>query len=271
MKSDDAMIQNQTHEDWLTNDALWDDKAVFNNEWKVILVDFGFARALTPKEVGLQNNSSRRSSVRNLVQRSFEKKGIEDDATNTTLAEEKSRPIKKQSSFQRVPIRAMSAIGTRAFAAPEVQRARDKTDKESALSSCVSDYGLVSDAYSVGATIKMILTGVPAGENEMAFISANDSAIGKILDAICVCGKKSEAKRRKRYKFIDETPKPARELVGKLLKANEEERLSVPLAREEPWIKGGMSDNDPVIQLPAGDHPAGNDDPIDCLKCAGQC
>jgi serine/threonine protein kinase len=266
MKTDETMIQNQTQEDWLTNDALWDDKAVFTNEWRLILVDFGFARALTPKEV-LQNNST---SVRSLVQRTIEEKGNEADATDTPLAEEKSRPIKKQSSFQKVQIRAMSAIGTRAFAAPEVQRARDKTEKESALSTFVADYGLVSDAYSVGATIKMILTGVPAGENEMAFISANDSAIGKILDAICGCGKKSDGKRRKRYKFLDETPKPARDLVEKLLKAKEEERLTVPLAREEPWIKGGMNDNDPVIQLPAGDHPAGNDDLIECLKCAGQ-
>lgn len=268
MKADESMIQNQTQEDWLTNDALWDDAETFTtNDWKIVLVDFGFAKALTPQEVGLQNNSSRRASVRSLVLRSL--KENEDDATDTPL-EAKPKSIKKQSSFQRVPIRAMSAIGTRAFAAPEVTKVRDKTKKDNALSACVADYGLVSDAYSVGATVKMILTGVPAGENEMAFISANDSALGNILDAICGCGKKSDGKRRKRYKFLDETPKPARELVGKLLKAKEEERLTVPLARAEPWIKGGMNDNDPVVQLPAGDHPAGNDDPIVCLKCAGQ-
>ena len=101
----------------------------------------------------------------------------------------------------------------------------------------------------------------------MAFISANDSAFDSILAAICGCGKKSDGKRRKRYKFLDETPKPARELVGKLLKAKEEERLTVPLAREEPWIKGGMDRNDHVVELPAGDYPAENDNPIVCLKC----
>ena len=162
---------------------------------------------------------------------------------------------------------AMSAVGTRNFAAPEVQRVRDKGKGETALAAYVADYGLVSDAYSVGATIKMILTGVPAGENEMNFISSNDRAIGNILSAICGCRKNSDVKRRKRYKFLDETPKPARELVGKLLKVREDERLTVPLAREEPWIKGGTDKEDPVIELPG--ITAGIDDPIVCLKCAG--
>ncbi len=265
MKTDHSLIQKQTKEDWMTNDALWDDKTVFTNEWKLVLVDFGFARALTRKEVGLERGSSRQASVRCLVQRTFEEKGDTMTIAKVNPLKAKARSVRKLSSLHR----AMSAIGTRNFAAPEVQRVRDKSDGETALAEYVADYGLVSDAYSVGATIKMILTGVPAGENEMAFISANDSAIGNILGAICGCGKKSDGKRRKRYKFLDETPKPARELVGKLLKVREEERLTVPLAREEPWIKGGTDNDDPVIELPAGDITAGNDDPIVCLKCAG--
>ena len=257
--------QHQTQEDWLTNDALWNDKAVFNaDEYRIILVDFGFAKALTPQEVTgtSQNNSNARVSVRSLVKRTIEEKGQEE-----SLSEKKM--TKKQSSFQRIPIRAMSAIGTKAFAAPEVKRARDKSKQDMALSLCVADYGLASDAFSVGATIKMILTGVPAGENEMAFISANDNALGNIIDAICGCAKKSDGKRSKRYKFLDETPKPARDLVGKLMKGKEEERLTVPLARGEPWIKGGMNNEDPLFQMPSGDHPGGNDDAIVCLKCAG--
>eukprot|EP00985_Skeletonema_marinoi_P032137 scaffold38986_cov153-Skeletonema_marinoi.AAC.4 len=263
MKTDVSVIQNQTKEDWMTNDALWDDKAVFTNEWKCVLVDFGFAKALTPKEVGLERNMSRQASVGSFVQREIEGKGKAVTDAEANPEDEKPRPMSKQLKGHH----AMSAIGTRQFAAPEVQRAREKSEKDTALSACVADYGLVSDAYSVGATIKMILTGVPAGENEMAFISANDSAFDSILAAICGCGKKSDGKRRKRYKFLDETPKPARELVGKLLKAKEEERLTVPLAREEPWIKGGMDRNDPVVELPAGDYPAENDNPIVCLKC----
>lgn len=260
MKTGESTIQNQTKEDWSTNDAIWQDMAVFNaDEWKIMLVDFGFAKALTPFEVGFQNNSKRRASVSILAKRI---------SSGNLEPQPDRKPVKKQSSFQRIPIRAMSSIGTRAFAAPEVQRARDKSKEDKALSTCVADYGLVSDAYSVGATIKMILTGVPAGENEMTYISANDNAFGNILNAICGCGKKNGGNRRKRYKFSDEIPKPARDLVEKLMKAKEEERLTVPLACAEPWIKGGMTDDDPVFKLPVGDHPGGNDDPIVCLKCA---
>mmetsp|Transcript_11752 Transcript_11752/g.19233 ORF Transcript_11752/g.19233 Transcript_11752/m.19233 type:complete len:423 (-) Transcript_11752:170-1438(-) len=258
VKTDESLIHNQAKEDWMTNDALWDDKAEFTNEWKIVLVDFGFAKALTPKEVGLERKTHRQASVRSFVQRTIEDKGkaVTIENNNSTRS-----PLKYH--------HAMSAIGTRMFTAPEVQKVRNKTEGDTALSECVADYGLVADAYSVGATIKMILTGVPAGESEMAFISANDSSIGKILDAMCGCGKKSDGKRRKRYKFMDETPKPARELIGKLLKVKEEERLTVPLAREEPWIKGGIDKDDPVIELPEGDITVGNEEPIVCLKCAG--
>ncbi len=257
VKTDDSLIHNQAKEDWMTNDALWDDNASLHG-YKIVLVDFGFAKALTPKEVGLERRLNRQASVGSFVQRVIEEKG-----KAVTNAKENS----KRGSLKYH--HAMSAIGTRMFSAPEVQKVRNKMKGDTALSECVADYGLIADAYSVGATIRMILTGVPAGENEMAFISANDSAIGKILDALCGCGKKNDGKRRKRYKFLDETPKPARELIGKLLRVKEEERLTVPLAREEPWIKGGINNDDPVIELPEGDITVGNDDPIVCLKCAG--
>ena len=130
----------------------------------------------------------------------------------------------------------------------------------------MSDYGLISDAYSVGCTIKVLLTGVPADQNEMEFMSAQDNVLLSVL-SLC-CGKSNGDKRKKRYKWLDETPKPARELVKKLMKNTYAERLTVPLARDEVWIKGGISNDDPVVVLPTGDIQAGNDDPIVCLKCA---
>lgn len=130
----------------------------------------------------------------------------------------------------------------------------------------MSDYGLISDAYSVGCTIKVLLTGVPADQNEMEFMSAQDNVLMSVL-SLC-CGKSNGDKRKKRYKWLDETPKPARELVKKLMKNTYAERLTVPLARDEVWIKGGISNDDPVVVLPTGDIQAGNDDPIVCLTCA---
>ena len=124
----------------------------------------------------------------------------------------------------------MSALGSRAFAAPEItSNVQEKSTRSTALTSHVSEYSLIADAYSIGATIKVLLTGVPADKNEMEFISSQDNILS-LISQMC-CGKKGDKNRRKKYKFIDETPKPARELVVKLMKPNYAERLTVPLAR----------------------------------------
>jgi serine/threonine protein kinase len=262
---------------WKTNDIFWDDNHNFDDKvWKVVLVDFGFAKALTPAEVG------KRQSVRTLVQRTIQKQASLHDASNNirgiaanskptmiSKGKTKSKFIGRSSSFQRMPIRAMSSVGTRAFAAPEVTKVREKAPNDAALSTHVSDYGLISDAYSVGCTIKVLLTGVPADITDvLGFISSNDNLLLDILSTIFACGKKDKSKRKPRYKFLDETPKPARELVGKLMKTNVEDRLTIPLACEEPWVKGGCSTNDPIVSLPQGDISVDDGGPIVCLKCA---
>ena len=94
-------------------------------------------------------------------------------------------------------------------------------------------------------------------------MSANNNPVLNLLSSL-FCKKK----RRKRYKFLDETPKPARDLIGKLTEPKVEERLAVPLARDEPWIRGGCDESDPVVKLPEGDIVIGNSDPVVCLKCA---
>ncbi|KAL7533310.1 hypothetical protein ACHAXR_005164 [Thalassiosira sp. AJA248-18] len=280
--------------DWVANDALWDDTAVFDEtEWKIILVDFGFARALTPEEVGfsddLVSSSSerRRSSVSKLAQLEVERQAILQNISSPPL---KNDPLAKHdnaverkpsfakcktrrnSSFARTPIRAMSSLGTRAFAAPEVMNVRRKSDGDGdeALSSHVSDYGFLADAYSIGCTIKVLLTGVPAEENETEFISSQGAdAQLSIISTIFSCRKKGNRTRKKRYKLLLDTPKRARLLVWKLTKPISSDRLTVPKARNEIWIKGGINTDDPVVTLPMGDIPAGNDDPIKCLNCSG--
>jgi len=277
--SSNAAARETNKDDWMSNDKFWDDKTEFNDkEWKVVLVDFGFARALTPAECGVKSSGGGRGSVRNLVQRGIEKQasqaivGSESQRSNADSERSKEQATKtdrrsetrRGSSFQRVPIRAMSALGTRAFAAPEVTKARRKSEGDAALAGNVSDYGLISDAYSVGKTIHYLLTGIPAEENEANFMSSQDNILLKIF-SMCMGNK---GKRKKRYKWSDETPKPARELVSKLMKPSYADRITVPLARSEPWIKGGTSDKDPVVTLPSGDIELGIDDPIKPLKCA---
>ena len=284
----------QTTADWLAKDELWDDNATFDEEeFKVVLVDFGFAKALTPKEIGLDKSSKKGFSVRNLVDRGIQRQAsqhISKDASSRNDFDHSNRseskristrslsksvsstrlsqsPLKTTESIERRPMRAMSALGSRAFAAPEVKKVRKKSDGENAGTEMVSDYGLIADAFSIGATVRVLLTGVPADASEMDFISSQDNLLINVARFLFSCGK-GDGKRRKRFKFLNEVPKQARGLVTKLIKPNYAERISVPLAREEDWIKGGMNADDPIVTLPVGDVPAGNDDPIKCLKCA---
>ncbi|KAL3766495.1 hypothetical protein ACHAW5_001164 [Stephanodiscus triporus] len=270
-----------TRDDWMSNDAFWDDKAAFDDsEWTIVLVDFGFAKALTPAECGVENNNgrSRRPSVMTLIKGNIEKqasderkdKGMHDSVENgsgiaaSSSRKRKSILFKSLNSFERMPIRAMSSLGTRDFAAPEVTNSREKSHGDTALSENVADYGLNSDSYSIGCTIRVMLTGIPANEkNEMDFMSSRDGVLS--LYALFSCCSK---KRNVRYKWLDESPKGARELVLKMTNPVYADRLSVHLAREELWIKGGMTSNDPVISLPTGDIPGRIDDPIKFLKCA---
>lgn len=259
------IYQNTSRNDgsgWKDEDKFWDDQYTFDErEWKVILVDFGFAKALTQKEVG----GSRRSSVKQLFEKQASQHGLMRKGDN----DKNMSPaiVNRRYSFERRLIKGMSAVGTKAFAAPEVTKARTKSSFDEALTSCVSDYGFISDSYSVGSTIKVLLTGVPADVTDvMGFMSANNNPLLNILSAIFSCGKKN--KRRKRYKFLDETPKPARDLISKLMSINPEERLAVPLARDEPWIAGGCNQDDPVVLLPEGDIVVGHTDPVVCLQCS---
>jgi len=284
---------NQTTADWLARDEIWDDNATFDeNEFKVILVDFGFAKAFSPKEIGLDKSSQKGHSVRNLVDMAIQRSGkdtsshyIFDQSNHSNRSESKristrntlsksvsstklsQSPLKTTASIEHKPMRAMSALGSRAFAAPEVKKVRKKSDGENAGTEMVSDYGLIVDAFSIGATVRVLLTGVPADSSEMDYIGSQDNLLINIARFLFSCGK-GGGKRRRRFKFLNEVPKQARGLVTKLMKANCAERISVPLAREEDWIKGGMNAHDPVVTLPVGDVPAGNNDPIKCLKCA---
>ena len=63
-----------TKVDWM---SFLDDKAVFNeNKWKIIFVNFGFSKALTPAECGIQSNR-RCLLVKALAQRGIEKQASE--------------------------------------------------------------------------------------------------------------------------------------------------------------------------------------------------
>lgn len=101
-----------------------------------------------------------------------------------------------------------------------------KSKGDDAVSSHVSDYGLVADAYSVGVTIKVLLSDD---------LPTRTKRIHHRHDIPLFTCKMNAGQR---YKFLDATPKHARELVDK---------LTVPLARDQPWIKGGVSADNQLL------------------------
>jgi serine/threonine protein kinase len=172
--------------------------------------------------------------------------------------------FKSNNSFERTPIRAMSALGTRDYAAPEVTNSHPKSDGDTSLMEFIADCGLISNGYSIGCAIWVMLTSVPAKEkNKMAFMSSQGGAILAIFS----CCSTDRGKRKRRYKWLDKMPKPARKLVLKLTSPVYAKHLSVPLACKELWIRGGMTADDPVVALPTGNIPTGIEDPIKFLTC----
>eukprot|EP00568_Trieres_chinensis_P019684 CAMPEP_0183319314 /NCGR_PEP_ID=MMETSP0160_2-20130417/63207_1 /TAXON_ID=2839 ORGANISM="Odontella Sinensis, Strain Grunow 1884" /NCGR_SAMPLE_ID=MMETSP0160_2 /ASSEMBLY_ACC=CAM_ASM_000250 /LENGTH=186 /DNA_ID=CAMNT_0025485765 /DNA_START=67 /DNA_END=627 /DNA_ORIENTATION=+ len=166
-----------------------------------------------------------------------------------------------------------------AFAAPEVKddpRNCTKSERqgESAiLGESVSHYGLLSDSYSVGVTLREILTGVPAFETDIdtfiRFEEVRDYPFGKTLSKLFSCARsKQKGRRKKRYRYVDQVPKAAAEMVKALTEANESDRLTVREAQTRPWITG-EDEGEVGYDIPRGDIPSHHGDPIVFLKCAG--
>ena len=60
--------------------------------------------------------------------------------------------------------------------------------KKKALSACVSNYGMVADAFSVGVTIRHMVTGVPPSENCEEYIAMKNHPLlnlGRMVIKFC--------------------------------------------------------------------------------------
>lgn len=374
--------------DYSRDNSIWSDgpeaeEMVRRNKWKVMLVDFGFARALEETEVYFDEESSAESEkeevpamivpkivpktvskrpmrhMRNSItlearrpmqslttsgtrSRNNSSKGDDysDDelkdleliqlaasslrtvtmdkstgpskrrASNVSNLEEihESRttiatttPVKKESpligvrggkreSVTQMKVRSMSALGTKAYAAPEIKHdLRNKTtaDKEktnAALTECVADYGMIVDAYSVGWTLRVILTGVPPNSTISKYMRKYDGQTASedfTEEVTCCCfgssGKELDEEEKKenekpsfRVRDTDEIPKAATLFISMLTKKDPEERMSIRQAQLHPWIKGDEELGEKLYDVPQGDYPSHHGDPVVPLKCADE-
>ena len=143
-------------------------------------------------------------------------------------------------------VRALSALGTQKFAAPEVKnKARSSGANEesshktlnSTLASCVSDYGMIADAFSVGATARFILTGVPPHENVEEFIANYNNPCNQATRWIVrKFARSAESKPKKKYRSSSGLPLEALRLVKGMTQPNASMRTSVRDAMRYPYI-----------------------------------
>jgi serine/threonine protein kinase len=319
--------------EWFEDDAIWSSEedgeaAVKKDKWKVMLVDFGFARALEKEEVVAQSRNLRNSiifeqgkggkgnGVGPAIPEGDEEDSIENDletldrmaeiaaqgmrkshyeATNMTeeaimgptgmhirrresgisMPLPETIPISKRISTARHKVRSMSALGTKAYAAPEIRKKlRQKTDADfekanSAMTECVADYGMIVDAYSVGWTLRVAMTGVPPNFTISEYMQEHDYVVmeGEEEDkpeSCCCCALVDTSSVVIRDPSM--LPKNATLLITKMTEKKPEDRMTVREAQDHPWIRGAPGVH--AYNLPQGDYPSLHGDPVVPLECA---
>lgn len=275
----DAAVWDQSLRDFDAADREPDWGALLK-KWKVTLIDFGFARALTPNDVHQPSLEMRRenlsasfhpkvsqgaaaddkkSSGRSAVDNSTGSSGRISRGRRSFFRSRSSSMGDDSSnkSFSHLLGRRMSALGNRNFAAPEivdhVQRNSGRSGEASSatstsattepiqvtqtISDFVADYGLMVDSYSMGFTLKYMMSGVPPYRSIEEAIAEKDSCCNKI------CGGPSRnAKRQPNYRRLGELPGEARRLIQKLTERAERERTSIRKARRSYlWISDVFS------------------------------
>ena len=186
----------------------------------------------------------------------------------------------RRSSTARQKMRSMSALGTKAYAAPEIKKqlrkktAEDHGKSNAALTECVADYGMIVDAYSVGWTMRVILTGVPPNCTISQYVRKLQEQEEKEQDEgdgggflSCCCRAPPEEKKKIVVRDAHDIPKEATVLITMLTKPDPEERMTVREAQNHPWIAGGHNGEE-TWEFPKGDIPTQHGDPVIPLECA---
>ncbi|OEU10213.1 kinase-like protein, partial [Fragilariopsis cylindrus CCMP1102] len=216
--------------DYSHDNSIWSDgedaeEMIKRGKWKVMLVDFGFARALEASEVYLEGDDSSKNDNDKIKE--APNGGIPDKNRRVSVTQQK--------------VRSMSALGTKAYAAPEIKhQLRNKTAADlektnAALTECVADYGMIVDAYSVGWTLRVILTGVPPNQTISKYMRKyhGQEPSVEIFDEVST---KSKEKPSFRVRDTDEMPQEATLFISSLTKKDPEERMSIRQAQLHPWI-----------------------------------
>jgi len=300
---------------------IWDNDAIENgdvistpmvrdskssDEWKKLcfkyrikIIDFGFARALTPedmeqkpakasasrsespsrrhpkeKEAGYHNvhsdalihikkkNAGGKTNGK-LVRRFYGSKESLSELDDSIRSNQLDDSIRSNQSVSHKMIRVMSTLGNRHFAAPEILgKVRHITPQEkkaeirdhqkcasgttNTISEYVANYGVLADSYSMGHTIRYMMTGVRPGVSVEDTIRKQQRSrmTKKVLIKLGLKKKKSttsgeQTKKKPRkpfYRSLNDTPGMILVLVEELTEISVHRRVSIRKARRYPWI-----------------------------------
>ncbi|KAL3806577.1 hypothetical protein ACHAXA_000283 [Cyclostephanos tholiformis] len=193
-------------------------------------------------------------------------------------------------SISRRRVLDISAVGTRSYAAPEIlsgirslvvdnlnssslrrsnnNKGRSFDDRftptpnpTKTLGSCVSNYGMVADAFSVGATIRHMVTGVPPNVDVGDFMAWRDHPLMRLSRSLGRCIRRKDKRRRKKYRSCADLPLDARNLIHNLTHYDPSRRATVRSVTRHPWIETSGAEADAYPE-------SGPGGPIAYLKCA---
>jgi len=254
IKPDNLVVTGASSKD----DSIWDNLQDQSTEpvwpqllqkWHVTLIDFGFARALTEDDVKRPTLKMRRENVNasfhgtiyNLDSSRGSYLGSSRASSDlSSSGRKRSSLIRGSISISRHMTRKMSALGNRNFAAPEILKVKQEVPHDATISEFVAEYGLLVDAYSLGCTIRYMMTGVPPHERVEDYIAAQNSVCLKIARALG-CGKPDPNKRQPHYRLETSLPADVQRMIKKLTERLEQNRTSVREARRYPWVSTLMT------------------------------
>ena len=227
--------------------------------WHVTLIDFGFARALTPEDVAKPSIQLKRENM----DASFHANKIKLDLDESRHSTSSHGMDASRKSISHKLVRSMSALGNRNFAAPEIINHVNRETLETTngapavtdtLSEFVSEYGLMVDAFSLGCTLRYMMTGVPPHQTVAEAIALQNSCCAKLFG-----GKKDPKKREVEYRHLEELPAEVHRLITGLMDKNEKTRTSIRAAKRYVWISDVLADEENEVD---------NDRTLDFLQCA---
>lgn len=258
---------------WKSEDYIWDDEPFTGCKPKAILVDFGFARATSREDYEDDEPAKAKGGL-----------SPKTGSLSSSLPPRPQAGKGLSRAKSRVMFRAKSALGTQHFLAPEIAsnaRRRDSKLGDEALTAVVSSYGLISDAYAIGATISEIVTGVPPGSDNEAYVAANrreavdeppsrsESVMTRRRSSLLSPLTMIKQRMGRRHSMPEPVKEPRKislrytaelpDEVDDLIEAMKEEdvniRMSVREAQDHKWIGG-------YDKLEHGDVPSQPDDPM---------